>query len=494
MQRRWIHAILAGCSIGFGPALAEEWAVVGARQMGMGGAGVAVTRGAMSTYWNPAALSPPRAPRANTTWDVAIPFTVNGAAIGDVLDDVDDIADLVDDLGDFDDLEDKLDDAGQLLTDQELRSAIRLLTQEIPDLGEAGTGLVSNASLGVAARLGNFAFSALGILSAGGVTNVDLLNFSLGDEGLDGVVGAGNDRSGQLSPDGQAFADTLAGDGLGTQDQVEEVIFQAEQAGVPIDDPTIQANIEAVLQSTQDNIGGGVDNFFTQNATGVDLRGILVQEYGVSYAFPIAQIISIGVTTKLMYGTTIFKPFTLNNFEDTGDLLDEVLDFDEKEESLTYGLDVGVLVQPLPWLSLGVVGRNVNRPRFDFDGPGDYILEPQVRAGLGVVIPETGLTLALDVDVLENDSEALLDYESQSVSAGVEWAIFNRLMLRGGVSKNLSETNEDFALHGGLGFYLPYVSVDFAGMFVPDFTDVDGTDMPERAGASLFVGINVPLD
>ena len=43
-------------------AAAEEWAIIGPRAMGMGGAGVAVTRGGLSTYWNPAALAPPRVP------------------------------------------------------------------------------------------------------------------------------------------------------------------------------------------------------------------------------------------------------------------------------------------------------------------------------------------------------------------------------------------------------------------------------------------------
>ena len=136
----------------------------------------------------------------------------------------------------------------------------------------------------------------------------------------------------------------------------------------------------------------------------------------------------------------------------------------------------------------------MNRPAFDFDGPGDYVLEPQVRVGVGVILPAMGLTFAADVDVIENNSDALLDYESQSVSAGVEWAIFDRLMLRGGVSENVSESTEDLGIHGGLGFYFPYVSLEVAGMFVPDFTDVNGEDLPKRAGVLLFVGVNSPLD
>src|SRR5512143_2509565 len=38
------------------PAMAVEFAVVGPRAAGMGGAGVAVTTDAYATYWNPAGL------------------------------------------------------------------------------------------------------------------------------------------------------------------------------------------------------------------------------------------------------------------------------------------------------------------------------------------------------------------------------------------------------------------------------------------------------
>jgi hypothetical protein len=99
MRSRFVLGVLCGCLLGSTPMLAEEWAVVGARQMGMGGAGVAITRGALSTYWNPAALTPPSAPRHDTSWDLAVPLSVNTAAIGDVLGDIEDISDLVDGLG-----------------------------------------------------------------------------------------------------------------------------------------------------------------------------------------------------------------------------------------------------------------------------------------------------------------------------------------------------------------------------------------------------------
>jgi hypothetical protein len=44
-------------SLAAAPALAVEFAVVGPRAAGMGGAGVAVTTDALATYWNPAGLA-----------------------------------------------------------------------------------------------------------------------------------------------------------------------------------------------------------------------------------------------------------------------------------------------------------------------------------------------------------------------------------------------------------------------------------------------------
>ncbi len=472
----------------------EEWATLGSRQMGMGGAGVASTRGALSFYWNPAGLAPPKAPRVDSFWDLALPVSVNAGAIGDVLDNVDDISELVDNLGDFGDLENRLDDPAQLLNDQELQDAIRILAEELPQLDADGVGLVSNASVALAARVKYFGFSALALASAGGVTNLDLQNIALGDEGIAGVIGAGNDRTGALTPEGQAFADSLASAGLATQNQAEEIVFQAEQAGVGVADPAVQQNIQNILQSTQDNIGGDTDSFFSQNGSGVDLRGILVQEYGVSFAYPFLELISVGATAKLMYGSTFFEPFTLSTIEDSADLAEDLFDSENMEESLNFGIDVGVLVQPVEWLSFGVVGRNLNRPEFDFDGPGKYVLEPQIRAGAALRIPETGLTLAVDVDVLENNSESLLGYETRTIGGGLEYALFDAVMLRGGVSKNLSESDESLSIHGGVGFRIATVHIEIAASMSPEFTEVDGNDIPERAGASVFIGINVPLE
>ena len=492
----WIGlAFAAAGSLG-----AEEWSIVGPRAMGMGGAGVAITRGGLSAYWNPASFAPPRVPPA-TFWDVEIPVSGSAFAANDFLGEVDDIGDLVKDLG-FDDIDAALN-AGTPLDSGQIQKVIKLLAEELPDLQRPGTGLVTQASAGVMARIGQFGFSALGVAHAGGLANVDFTNFSLGDNGLTGAIGGGNDRSGQLSPGGQAFADDLAAGGVATQEQAEEIVFQAEQTGVDVGNSTVQSNIRRILEATAANNGGSPGANFTNNSSGVNLRGILLQEYALSYAHPFFEVFSVGVNVKVLNGWTYYKPFTLRDIESPGDLHDDLFDESNREESLNWGVDVGVLVQPVPWVSLGVVGRNLNNPDFDFKGPGDYEIERQVRAGIGFSPFQSlggflGLTLAADIDVLRNHSEALPGYKSQLVGGGAELGLGDVLFLRAGVSKNLSESEEDLMLHAGLGFRLWVLSFDLAASLIPDFTEIStggsSNDVPERAGVSFQLGINLPLN
>ena len=71
-----------------GRAMAAEFVIVGPRQMGMGGAGVAITTDALATYWNPAGLA--------MTQTVDIRLVGGGQAIDRL-----GIADAINDLEDF---------------------------------------------------------------------------------------------------------------------------------------------------------------------------------------------------------------------------------------------------------------------------------------------------------------------------------------------------------------------------------------------------------
>ncbi|HVR76534.1 MAG TPA: conjugal transfer protein TraF [Planctomycetota bacterium] len=479
-------------------ARADEWAVLGPRAMGMGGAGVAVTRGALGVYWNPATLMPPRAPRLDSAWDVEVPASLNIAATNDAARQIADIADILEEL-DLEEIEDALD-AGTNLTDEDFQRILRLLTEELPGLARPGTGLVTNASGGLMVRLGSFGFSALAVSHGGAEARIDLTNLALGDEGIDGVIGAGNDRDGELSGPGQAFADSLAAAGLATQNQAEEIVFQAAQGGVDVSSPGVQENIRAILAATQANDGGSLENFFTRNGTGVDLRGIILQEYALAYAQPILDILTLGVSAKLLYGMTYFKPYSLAELDVIAELADDVIDSRNREESVRFGLDLGALAQPIKGLSVGIIARNLNRPKFDVKGPGDYVVDPQLRAGVALG-PFAGLTIAADIDCFVNHSRAFPGYDSQVLGGGVEYSILDVVFLRAGLSKNLVEEDENVMLHAGLGVRLGYVHIEVAASATPEWTEVssgigrkDPDVIPERGGLSAMIGVNIPLD
>lgn len=77
---------LASGLCGVGASQAVEFAVVGARAAGMGGAGVAVTSDAYATYWNPAGLA------MTKTIDIRVGFSIQGVdrlGVKDTLDQID---------------------------------------------------------------------------------------------------------------------------------------------------------------------------------------------------------------------------------------------------------------------------------------------------------------------------------------------------------------------------------------------------------------------
>jgi hypothetical protein len=71
---------------------ATEWHVLGARAMGMGGAGVAVSEGPVSSYWNPAALGQKESPSG-----VQLPADVHAEITGQFLEGANDAHDIISD-------------------------------------------------------------------------------------------------------------------------------------------------------------------------------------------------------------------------------------------------------------------------------------------------------------------------------------------------------------------------------------------------------------
>ncbi|MFQ5992976.1 MAG: conjugal transfer protein TraF, partial [Nitrospiraceae bacterium] len=137
---------VAVCLLSAIPAKAAEFAIVGPRATGMGGAGVAVTTDSMATYWNPAGLA----------MESSLDIQVAQASLQGI-----------DRLG----VKDTLDDIDSLdLTDTSLLNQARLQNL-LNKLNEPGTSLSAIGSAGLYAKgsIGNFAlgFNASDVATGG---------------------------------------------------------------------------------------------------------------------------------------------------------------------------------------------------------------------------------------------------------------------------------------------------------------------------------------
>ncbi len=482
-------------------ARSEEWIVVGPRAVGMGGAGVAVTRGPLATYWNPAnlAISWSSASSDETLLMLDVAASASYGAQGDVIRNVDIIYEEIEDI-DWKDLEDSVLNGPDSFNDPgraaDLQTLLRVVTERIPALNKRGEGVAVNADAEVGAQLGRFALALRGMGWGAVNPSVDLasLNLAFGQD-MNDVVGAGQDRSGSLSPEGQALADNLAGSFPGvTQNQAEEFVYQAEQGGVNTGTTAGQDLLTRIVEGTTAG-GTTVDNFISTNQSGFRTRGLGIAEAGITYAHPFLDgRVAIGGTLKAMYGVTYSKLYGLQDLVEGSEVFTEVWDREHREESVQVGVDAGVTALPIDLVAVGIVGRNLNQPTFDARGK-DYELDPQVRAGVAV-FPLDWVTLAADMDVLKNDSEALAGYESQTVSGGAEVALFDILMLRAGLSKNVL-TSEGLTYHFGLGLHTGPLHVEIAGAASADTTPVenlsDDVEIPDRAHAAAMVEVTIEL-
>ena len=475
---------------------AEEFAILGPRAVGMGGAGVAATRGNMATYWNPAALAPPRGTRLDPFWDMTVHGGISANATKRILFTISEIKNRFDRI-DFGSLTDDLLTSREL-TGQSVNNIVAIV-DAVPRLAIPGTGIVGNATPGVSFRVGRFGFSAMGLFNAGGLAIADLERLSLGNAGLE-VIFSG-DRM-PTTEAGMELARDLTEDleRRGIQDAeriANEMAAATEEVGINPADERYRNLLVNVLDATIGDTAQQVDpdTLITNNQTGVNLRGIILQEYAFGYAHPFFDVVSIGVAPKILYGTTKFSPFTLNELKDFRDVLTEFFE-GETRRSMEISVDAGILTQPLPWLSIGLVGKYLNTPEFPFAGPGGrYGIDPQFRGGIAMG-PFAGFTFAFDGDIVPNRSEALPDFRSQRVGGGFEYNLWDHLFLRSGVSANIVENLEGATFHLGLGGRLGGFGMDIGASLstatVP--INTNGDRLPERGNFSLALSYALPLD
>lgn len=133
------------------PVSALEWHTMGARAIGMGGAGVAAAQGPLAAYWNPAALGRP----TSNAYGLQVPFGVHAALTGSVIEGAKNL---------------------QALKDSSVAPTQAQIDAALAKLNQPGNGLRVDAGVGADFKVGKLAFFTNGFLDMGAVPFVDRVN------------------------------------------------------------------------------------------------------------------------------------------------------------------------------------------------------------------------------------------------------------------------------------------------------------------------------
>jgi hypothetical protein len=480
----------------------------------MGNTGVAYTDGPAASYWNPASLAAgaERPFDFSTGWGFSLYGTVEAVLEGDVSS----LVAAVDDAYEFYNFSGSQQaiNAGTH-TDTDVQSALTIVNT-ILTTDQRGEGVLFNVAGGTEVRVGPFSVFARAVGTIAGdpffnfanpvgsaLTGTDLNTF-FGQLAPPGgpLTPATQNLSAQLAP---IFGATTDSDGDGTTD-ADELAYQAQLAlgDAAISNPAFIATMESIARATVANAGTGAAAstlYFTDSGTVI--RGLIQAEVGIGFGLPLfPTALEVGIALKEVVSETFYRKITYQEEEENDDLGDAVRDeFKEnRKRDSDFNIDLGAIVRPASWVTVGLSVRNLLPMKVSFAGPGDLETDPKIRAG-AAFRPAGFFTIGFDFDVLEADSDLLDGYHSRFLGAGFEFD-FPVIKLRGGYFDNVADSDTRGTFTAGIGLDVWLFRLDVAGQIgihenkvKPD--SLDGQDeeeiFPDRASVSFTLSFGFGL-
>jgi len=220
-----------------------------------------------------------------------------------------------------------------------------------------------------------------------------------------------------------------------TQSDLNDITMQASYATFPV---------------------GGIpptDN--TANYTSsVNARFASITEAGVALATTFGGI-AVGITPKHVKVATYDYTFV-------GDQIDTAtIDQSTGEKTDTnFNIDVGVAKDYANGWKTGLAVKNVLSQEYTTILGNKVTIDPMAR--IGVMHETSWSTIALDVDLTENDPGGF-DTKSQYAALGMEFDAFNTMQLRLGIRHNMSDTPYDpDVLSAGIGLSPFGINIDIS--------------------------------
>lgn len=469
---------------------ANEFQPLGA--VGIGGAGVARTTDAYATYWNPAGLAFYEKP-FSAKLNAGVGININSS-----------LADNVDKLGrmDINDLQNLTFSTGTLNIPANLSVSSQAVefVGIVNDLNNNKGTLTASPGGVLAFQYRNFGVGAFVTSELSSFPVADTVNVRLGDQavatlsnfatGIGATVG---------TPAGTLFNATQ-------RQQIEAAFFNNGANGVTAAQATAIVNtLEGQLQSTTGNksgqnaqqladamikVGQAFSNnqgSIANNASTIELRSIVLADFPIAYGhrFDLGSFgkLGLGAAFKVIRGTVFSSSEKLVNINSSGDIFKHATD--NKEDSINFGVDLGVLWRYADMLNVGIVAKNLNSPEFDSpsvpgrQAAGKFKVDPQVRMGAAVE-PLSWLTVAADCDLSRN-STVLASRKSQNLGGGFDLHPLDWFALRLGAYANLADTSTGPVGTLGLSFWPKWMRLDIDGAAAFETGSYKGSTYPREA-------------
>lgn len=214
----------------------------------------------------------------------------------------------------------------------------------------------------------------------------------------------------------------------------------------------------------------------------IDVSGLMITEVPIGYGYSVevgAGEISVGMAFKYIFsaGYRIHKSGGFDAFSNIKTPTDPVF-------THNFGIDAGILYS-LGGFSLGLVGKNLNNPGLYLDEHTKYYLNPQIRSGMAY---QWGiLNLAMDVDLLPNDTLSYTLPKSQMIGGGLMLDLKVLDIRMGAMYDMRGYTASGIILTGGiniLGF------LDIAVQSSTRLTEINGFSVPDYLSLKIGGGFS----
>lgn len=305
-------------------------------------------------------------------------------------------------------------------------------------------------------------------------------------DGKDVVLGM-NGNAVQVSPQAYLSAQ-VSGFGLGvfgTSDAVAIAKVSQDHDQLIFDNNGLYLDIDGNLKTQEQYENTSMEYALNNGDTYLLTNVIAVAEVPLGYGHKMelsSGNLYLGGSLKYMQAVTYQEDIQIDGDDDSSE------NKTEEEKSTSFGIDLGIAYEPndIKDLTLALVAKNINAPKFDLFNGGEVKVDPMVRAGISYNIYDS-LEIAMDVDLTSNET-FIPEVDSQMIGGGINYQPTSWFSIRAGLMENMDSSNKaDMIYTAGLGFGLKWFQIDVSGQMSSQSNTVNDASYPQYAKLNVAI-------